>query len=507
MAAAWTVNRSDQEDAWKSESGEFVIESLLQQGSFSSDRYTICNQNYTCVDGPTPMWVESAKVEDGANIGSACVVDSLVAAAKALPSCKVPNNIPDQCKIHNGTILLNKPNSDNTHMAYIFPQEGGEGNPMLPRLPTHIEAGVTCSPHLLNEDDYIVDPKVPAVRIESLMRVDFVKNVRVNDTPPILTPPAQSPPQSPPPLQPPPLQPPPQSTPPPTNNFDFLWGNSDDAFSFNEREESTSAWRTCHWGDVVKINCREDSDCPLPNAIAFDAWFAGTFGALPNDKLSIDSAIEIANKGASKTQLNLPRDILDADGRQTGIFASRTKVELRSILEQHYRVNDEFQSGVRTMIESEKGKYSPFVNVERKGACNANSKCSFADDFPKTTSLFSGDTTKEFFFDDSQTLVMLSGGSTLPVNAVDCSKDTCSSDKKSISVAAENGRVRLEAGQPVSDSYRMTFGDREFLITNQVQVLKNGSTGRCDEALCKAYSDTCPTSHCQTTDTGSCNVR
>ena len=480
--------------------------------------FRVCDTPYTCVDdGHQPMWVANDPTNDsagGKTKSNSCKIDSLIAVGKALECDTSYMSVPGQCTAHHGPILLDKKDGS-SNVVFIPSETRGHGNGSVPTPPTHIEADLRCSSSILSEDTFEVDSKVPAVRYSSLMRVDLVPNERKEKE-------STSPSVPSSPLPPPVVVTPSTSVPSPASTSvpslpeslfgegggkDFLWGDSEHLLSAQELP-SVAGWRACKWGPGERASCRADADCPLSTDAAFHAWFEGTAEKTPSAKVSIDTLITVANEeGTTSARVPMPVDVKDVDGTVVGSFASKSRADLESLLKAHYDSDSGFRNGVRTMVEMDRTTYGKYADARRENACRSDGKCASIDPPPRHTFLFDGSAQRDFLLKNGKEVEMVSGGTSLRVQAVDCGKAKCDANSGDVvvDVASVDGKVTLTPQTERADAYRMRFGDKEFLVANTVSVPAH--SGACADALCAAYSHACPPSHCRKEGDGKCVSR
>ena len=497
---------------WPSTSDDDYLREFLDDVPEFRSEATVCGKDYKChMIGGRPFWRRTDSVDFDPSLPHVekCRIDSLFVASKAMGTCAMNRGVPDACRKKQHPVLTSSDSPNDTFVTFSSDELRVKG------IPLTLDGSLQCVHEPVRKKTHSM---TSSLRVGAISRHEFKRRGSASAeeakgadmssySPSSPSPPEQkedkavaAPPSPPeqkeeqkevvtapsPPEQKeekeaaPPLLPPPPS-------------------------ETDSGWRKCSWfsGDV-QIACSKDSDCPLPETSLFDAWFDTVqANAFQGTKMK-------AKRFVDRVNATLTRSSIDYDVKRmsTANANSLTLMEMRRTLLNLFNSDDAFHDSVKTAVNDEP-KFKSARSTSNEGAC-MRGRCNWSESTPRPTlKLFNGKIRATFQRDPVNDKVSFSNDDgVVDVHAVRCD---ASSSANSICEEEDEAKVRelkpdngtskislIPGSTPVSDGYRLRFGDAVYAVSNRYQ-LPSGTEDApavCAQLLCQRNRDACPAPYC-----------
>ena len=272
-----------------------------------------------------------------------------------------------------------------------------------------------------------------------------------------------------------------------------------------------ATWLRCDWFQGRSRHaCAVDSDCPISDSDAFEAWFDAVNERTAAGTTSVPAFLQAAAEDATKVEL-----CYDDTAAAVKDRSKLRKATLRARLEGLYRTDPTFHSSVSESVRSEP-RVAQEAAKKRSSSC-MDGACRAGPAPSPSTSLFDGTTPIAFQRRSGGGLAYTRGGedATRDVPAEACEGISAPSECRDPAVPVVAG-VRgsrppmLIPGQAtVAPGYRVEFADgANFYVRNAVQVYgtldSQAARESCGAALCQHNAGACPAPHCRIDGAGEC---
>jgi hypothetical protein len=489
-------------DSWWPKPPDNFLDEFVSEGPELLHSATVCGRSYKCRDvGGRVLWQRTDSPDFNSSLPNVekCRIDSLAAASKAMGTCKPLRQTPDVCKKSSYPILSYKENGSETFVHFSADESRVRGLPLL------IDATLQCVAEDVRKQTHT---RLSTVEVGSLKKHEFEKRltpIKEEELPP-----------------PPPPPPPPKADPvpePPKVEKTTSEQIFEDAEPKETKKEETVAadsifeppkpepvgmmgagWKKCKWfSGSVETACNTDSDCPLEESKAFDAWFDTVEGtSFKGDKMKASVFLQKVNSTFSRTKMKVGTALSND---------KMTRVEMRTSLMNAYDSDDTFKQSVLEAIRTEP-KLVSSKQTANAGVC-VNRKCSVDGMTVRpTTRLYTAKSQASFQRQALTDVITYNGDENVKVNAVKCTTQDahplCSEDdaNKVVDLVAPKGKPTITLTPSTVTSvpgYRLKFEDVVYAVENTIQVEAGteNAPSVCAQMLCSKNAHACPAPYCK----------